>query len=69
VGSGVLPIAICTVSGVAVASNFTSGSGTLEPGGAIFSLQLVDANGKILDTAFVKVILTSPGPADPVDGL
>jgi len=68
-GSGVLPTAICTVSGVAVASNFTSGSGTLEPGGAIFSLQLVDANGKILDTTFVKVILTSPGPADPVDGL
>ena len=68
-GSGVLPTGICTVSGVAVASNFTSGTGTLSPGVAIFSLQLVDANGTVVDTVITKVILTSPGSTDPVDGL
>ena len=68
-GSGVLPTGICTISGVAVASNFTGGSGTLEPGAAIFWLQLVDANGTVVDTAFAKVILTSPDPTTPVDGL
>jgi hypothetical protein len=56
-GSGVLPNGTCTLSSVIVASNSTSGTGTLVPGPATFELDLM-VNGIVVaqKTAAVSIV-------------
>jgi hypothetical protein len=57
-GNGVLPTGSFDVTGSIVASNATSGSGTLVPGAATFELQLT-MDGTLVESRTIPVVLTA----------
>jgi len=73
-GSGVLPNGTCSIQSQFVATNNTSGTGTLTTGAATFELRLVDASGAVLSTATLPLYLIDgplqsppPGPGADAD--
>lgn len=61
--AGVLPNGTCTVASQLVATNNTSGTGTLSTGAATFELQLVDGTGTVVSTATMPLYLID-GPLE-----
>jgi hypothetical protein len=57
--SGMIDTGTCPVGGSIVASNSTSGNGTLVSGSATFELQVI-SRGTVLNTVFLPVTLINP---------